>query len=166
MKTSVKVLASTTGVVVQPTKNPEFFYIAVEQTRMIVDDRGFAKPCRVIAFITGAESTLKSYGFKAGQEISGTIILKESLTAFDKKNPERNFKVAGDTKVVCHAGDAPIYQKYFWNADVNAPDVLLPKIYDNGKGVMVSHSNSDAIRAAYLELKAKTVKTTGLDTTV
>ena len=158
MKTTVKVLANASGIVVQPTKNPEYFYIAVEQSCIIVDDRGFAKPCRVIAFITGAESTLKSYGFTAGQELSGTIVLKESLTAFDKKNPERNFKVAGDTKIVCCIGDEPIYQKYFWNADVNALDVLLPKIYDNGKGVMVSHSNSTAIRTAYLAIIAKAKK--------
>lgn len=155
-KTKVTVLADAAGNHIVPSKNnPEWFHISVKQTRIVVDDRGFARPCSVIAFINGNLATLQSFGWKAGQEVGGTIILKESLVAFDKKMPERNYKVAGATKIVCHSGNNPIYQKYLYSTDANASDVELPKIHDNGKGKMVSHTNSEAIRIAYVNLLAE-----------
>jgi hypothetical protein len=45
-------------------------------------------------------------GFYAGQELPGTIVIEESLTPFNKKAPERDLKIAGETGIVCRVGDS------------------------------------------------------------
>lgn len=152
MDSKVKVTADAAGNVVVPSKNnPEWGHIRVEQLRIVVDDRGFARRKRVSALIPGLIEDLKSFGWKAGQEVEGTIIFKEQLDPFNPKDPERDYKIAGKTGVVCCIDGQPIYRKTFYSKDKSAKDV---HILDEA-GNPVSHNNGDAIRAAYAELAEK-----------
>lgn len=156
MNSKVKVTADAAGNVVVPSKNnPDWGHIRVEQERMVTDDRGFARNKKVTALIPGLVVDLKRYGWKAGQEVEGTIIFKEQLKPFNAKEPERDYKIAGKTKVVCCIGGEPIYRKTFYKEDPKAKDI---HILDEA-GNPVTHDNGDAIRAAYKELAEIEAKT-------
>lgn len=140
----VIVTANKAGQVIVPSKNnPEWGYIRLEQTRKMIDEQNFVRKKVVSALVKGEISDLQEFGWSDKQEIGGKIIVKEQMTPFDEKNPERDLKVAGDTGVVCKSGDAPIYRKAFWVEDENAEDVTI------------EHTNTDEIKAAYAAEKAK-----------
>jgi len=155
MNSKVKVTADEAGNVVVPsTNNSEYGHIRVEQTRAIFDDKGFARIKSISALIPGLIADLRSFEWKAGQEIDGKIIAKESLTPFNPKDPERDYKVAGKTGVVCCIDGQPIYRKTFYSTDSNCQDVF---VYDE-KGNPISHNNGEAIRVAYKQLAEKESK--------
>jgi hypothetical protein len=140
----VKVTADEAGnVIVQSKNNPEWGHIRVQQVRMVVDDNGFARRKPVSALIHGTIEDLKGFGWTKNQEPEGKIIIKEQLTPFNEKEPERDYKLAGKTGIVCCLDGQPIYRKHFYTTNVEAGDVL------------VAHNNTDAIRAAYEEQKRK-----------
>lgn len=140
----VTVTADPSGqAVVASQNNPEYGYVRVAQTRNIVDERGWLKNKPVAALILGSTADLKET-YSANQELDGKIIIKESLTPFNKKNPEKDLKVAGDTEITCMVGDKPIYRKAFYSQDANAQDVLI------------QHTNVAAIKAKYAENLVKT----------
>jgi hypothetical protein len=146
----VTVTADKAGqAIVLSTNNPEFGYVRVEQTRSIVDDNGWLKNTAVAALILGETAELRKAGYNAGQELEGKVIIREQLVPFNKKAPEKDLKVAGDTKITCMVNDKPIYRKAFYNQDANATDQLLPAVYQTSTGKMVSHTNSEAIKAAF-----------------
>jgi hypothetical protein len=146
MNSKVKVCgdAASNHIVVSKT-NPEFAHIRVEQTRIIIDDEGFGKARTVSALIPGKTEELKKFGWKAGQELPGKIIVKESMIAYNKKEPERDLKVAGDTGIVCKVDDKPIYRKHFYTFDDNAQDVII------------EHTNKNEIKAFYSGASVTTV---------
>lgn len=145
MNKNVTVTADTTGSVVAVSKNPEFGYIRVEQKRMIVGEDGWLRPRMVSALIHGKVADLKLYEWKAGQNIDGKIVIQESLTPFNKNEPERDAKVAGKTGIVCTLQGAPIYRRHNWDETGSKADEL------------VQHDNVEAIREAFqaLELQEK-----------
>ena len=59
----------------------------------------------------GLVEDLKEMNLYAGQGLDGKIIIEESLEPFNKKNPERDLKVAGETGIVCTLGGLPIYRR-------------------------------------------------------
>ena len=141
MDSKVKVTADKAGnVIVKSANNTEFGHIRVEQTRMVVEENGFARRKTLSALIPGTIADLKGFGWETNQDIEGKIVVKESLKPFNKRDPERDFKVAGKSGVVCTVDDAPIYRKHFYTLDSNAQDVL------------VEHDNDEEIKAAYAEL--------------
>lgn len=151
-KNTVVVTADPAKNVVIPSKNnPEWGHIRVEQDRIVIDDRGFARMKPVSALIPGKITDLKSFGWKADEKIEGMVIFKESLTPFNPKDPERDYKVAGKTGVICTIEGEPIFRKTFYSRDANAKDVQIL----DAAGNPVSHDNGEEIRAAYLELADK-----------
>lgn len=139
MNSKVKVTAeeSTGSVVVVSKNNPEWGHIRVEQTRISIDDNGFARKRNISALIHGTVEDLKSFKWVNGQEIPGKIIAKESLEPFNMNQPERDYKIAGKTGIVCCQDGQPIYRKTFYTLNSSSEDVL------------VSHNNVEDIRAAY-----------------
>jgi len=134
----VTVTADSSGqAIVASKENPDYGYVRVEQTRSIVDDNGWLKNKTIAALILGKVSELQKAGYQAGQELEGRVIVREQTNAFNKKNPEKDLKVAGDTGIVCMIDDKSIYRKSFYNQDSEAKDVL------------VAHTNGEAIKAAY-----------------
>jgi len=141
MDSKVKVTADeTTGAVVSVSKNnPEWAHIRVEQSRIVIDDSGFARKRVISALVHGKTEDLKSFGWKADQELPGKIVFKESLEPFNVGQPERDYKIAGKTNIVCCQDGQPIYRKTFYTLNSSAEDVS------------VSHTNGEDIRAAYKE---------------
>ena len=139
MNSKVKVTAeeSTGSVVVVSKNNPDWGHIRVEQTRISIDDNGFARKRNISALIHGTVEDLKSFKWVNGQEIPGKIIAKESLEPFNMNQPERDYKIAGKTGIVCCQDGQPIYRKTFYTLNSSSEDVL------------VSHNNVEDIRAAY-----------------
>jgi hypothetical protein len=139
MNSKVKVTADeTTGLVVNVSKNnPEWGHIRVQQSRTMIDDNGFVRKRNISALIHGTVEDLKSFKWVDGQEVAGQIIAKESLEPFNYNQPERDYKIAGKTGIVCCQDGQPIYRKTFYTLNSSAEDVL------------VAHNNVEDIRAAY-----------------
>lgn len=138
MNSKVKVTADDLGnVVVVSKNNPEWAHIRVEQSRVVIDDNGFARKRNISALVHGTTDDLKSFGWVKGQELGGKIIFKESLEPFNHAQPERDYKVAGKTGVVCCIDGQPIYRKTFYTLNSTAEDVSI------------AHNNVEDIRAAY-----------------
>jgi hypothetical protein len=147
----VAVTAGPSGQAIVTSKDsPEFGYVRVAQDRNIVDERGWLRNKTIAALILGSVLDLKKAGYQNGQELEGKIVIKESLTPFNKKNPEKDLKVAGKTGITCMVGESPIYRKAFYSMDANAQDVL------------VEHTNVEAIRAKYAADLATAGKTADL----
>lgn len=142
MDSKVKVTADDAGnVVILSKNNPEWAHIRVEQNRIVVDDNGFARRKTISALVHGTVEDLKSFGWRKDQELPGKIIFKESLEPFNTSDPDRDYKIAGKTGVVCCLDAQPIYRKTFYTTNVSAEDISVP------------HNNGDAIKAAYAKNK-------------
>jgi len=138
MNSKVKVTADELGnVVVVSKNNPEWAHIRVEQSRVVIDDNGFARKRNISALVHGTTDDLKSFGWTRGQELGGKITFKESLEPFNHSQPERDYKVAGKTGVVCCIDGQPIYRKTFYTLNSSAEDISI------------AHNNVEDIRAAY-----------------
>jgi hypothetical protein len=135
MNTKVTVTADENGNVIGVSKNnPEYGYVRVEQTSPMVTDRGWLKISKRSSLIKGKVEDLKSLNYTAGQQLPGTIVIKESLTPFNTDNPDRDLKIAGETGVVCRIDDQPIYRQTFYTTNPNSYDELI------------THTNADEIR--------------------
>ena len=142
MDARVVVAADTAGnVIVRSSNNPEYGHIRVEQTRMVIDDSGFARKKKLSALIPGLVEDLKGFGWTSGELVDGKIIVKESLTPFNTQEPERDYKIAGNSGIVCCQDGMPIYRKNFFTLSTSAEDTS------------VEHTNGEEIKAAYAELK-------------
>jgi len=153
MNSKVKVVASSaTGSVINVSENnPEFGYVRLEQTRTMFDDNNFLKLKVVSTLIHGSVSELQGAGFYAGQELPGRIVVTESLEPFNSKNPERDYKVAGNTGILCTLGGAPIYRKTTYTMSSNAEDTLI------------KHDNVDQLRNAYAAVSKTAISTPNVD---
>ncbi len=136
----VKVVADELGNVVRvSTNNPEYASIRVEQSTFSFSKGWMRKKART-AFIPGVTEELsemaKQMNLKDGYELSGQIIIKESLEPFNAEDPDRDIKFAGDTGVSCKFEDQVIYRKTYYTESKNEEDELI------------AHTNIDEIRAA------------------
>ena len=143
MNSKVIVTADKTGNVITPSENnPEWGYMRVEQSRVIIDDQNFARRSNISALIYGKTTELQGFGWVAGTELPGRIIIQESTTPFNTKSPEKDLKRAGDSGIVCMFGADPIYRKNFYKNDPSTSDSTL------------EHTNGDEIKAAYAASKS------------
>ena len=142
MNKSVKVTANEAGQVVNISKNnAEYGWIRVSQERTIFEG-GWARKKTLSALISGETADLKSMGLHAGQELPGKIVVVESLEPFNSDNPDKDYKVAGNTGIVCCLDGQPIYRKTFYTEDASASDTLI------------AHNNGEAIKEAYAKFEA------------
>lgn len=137
---------ATTGTVVNVSENPEFGWIRVEQVKTMVDDNGFLKRKSISAIVPGPLADLQASGFFAGQLLDGKIVIQESLEPFNKKTPERDLKIAGETGIVCSLNGQPIYRKTMWTLDNSAQDTL------------VKHDNVEQLRSAYSQANSSAIR--------
>jgi hypothetical protein len=130
MTNKVKVTADQNGnIIAVSPNNPEYGFVRVEQIVTQIDQRGWLKNVKRSTLIKGLVEDLIKSGFKAGFELTGKIVVIESLTPFNQENPDRDLKIAGDSGIVCRIGDEPIYRQTFFTPDVNAQDQLI--MHDN-----------------------------------
>jgi hypothetical protein len=148
MNSTVKIVAdATTGAVVRVSEtNPEFSSVRLEQTRTVIGNNNFIERKTVSTLLQGATSDLTAMGFYAGQELPGSIVVEESMTPFNKKNPERDLKIAGETGIVCRVGDQPIYRRSTYSTASNAQDTLI------------KHDNVEQLRSAYAQNNSAGIK--------
>ena len=148
MNSTVKIVAdATTGAVVRVSEtNPEFASVRLEQVRTVIGNNNFIERKTVSTLLQGATADLTAMGFYAGQELPGSIVVEESLTPFNKKNPERDLKIAGDTGIVCRVGDQPIYRRSTYSAASNAQDTLI------------KHDNVEQLRSAYAQANSSAIR--------
>lgn len=147
MNSKVIVLADEAGNVINLSgNNPDFAFIRVAQKKVVFDENSFRKTITLTALIHGNTEELKEDGYFAGQELKGNIVVEESLEPFNKKNPAKSIKKAGDTNVVCTFGGFPIHRRTKYTEKSNVEDILIP------------HDNKAEVKAAY-DLLNSTVKT-------
>lgn len=150
MTPKVTVTADENGNVIGVFKNnPEYGYVRVEQASPIISDKGWLRVSKRSSFIKGKVDDLKKCNYFKGQELSGKIVVVESLIPFNMDNPDRDLKIAGDTGVICRIDDQPIYRQAFYTSNMNACDDLI------------YHTNVDEIR----EVQAAQRAMSGLKTT-
>jgi hypothetical protein len=129
-QSKVRVTADINGNVIGVSQNnPEYGYVRVEQSVTQINEAGWLKPVKRSALIKGKVEDLAQSGFVEGHELSGKIIVKESLTPFNVENPDRDLKIAGSTGVVCRIDDQPIYRQTFYTSNQEAYDDLI--MHDN-----------------------------------
>lgn len=118
-----------------PTKNDNG-YIRLTQERMIINKKGWINVKPVSTLVQGEITMLEKLDWKANQQLRGQIVIKESLEPFNSANPERDYKIAGETGVVCCIDGQPIYRKTFYDLSGQDNDILL------------EHTNQEEIKRA------------------
>ena len=135
----VKVIANQDGnLIATSPNNPAWGWYKLEEERQTITPEGIVKVEKLTAIVQGWVRDIKTLNWKINDTVPGRIIIRESLTPFNKKNPEKDLKMAGDSGIVCSVGGAPIYRRYFYNANSDAQDQL------------VAHDNNEEIKEAYL----------------
>lgn len=130
-------------VVIASKENPIYGHIRVEQKRTMMTNKGWVRTKVLSALIHGTVEELESLDFVAGEILPGKIIIKESLTPFNIKDPSVDYKIAGKTGIVCMVNSQPIYRKCFYNPSGTEIDEL------------VSHTNAEEIRLANQKVQAE-----------
>ena len=147
MSAKVVVLGNEQGSVITVSENnPEYGFVKVAQVRTMFDDNGFIRARKVNALIPGTVEELQMANFFVGQELSGKILIKESVTPFNEKDPSRDLKIAGNTGIVCSVNGQPIYRKTVYNTSSNAADITLQ--HDNVEELRTAYASQSAISAA------------------
>lgn len=136
----VKVVTDEFGSVVRvSTNNPEYASIRVEQSAFSFSKGWMRKKSRT-ALIPGVTAELIEMSTQMrlvnGYELSGQIIIKESLEPFNTEDPDRDVKYAGETGVSCKFEDQVIYRRTYYTESKNEEDELI------------AHTNINEIRAA------------------
>lgn len=142
MNNEVKVTAGEGGaVIIQSTKNTDFGYIRVEQNRTAIGTDGWVDTKVLSALIRGTIKNLRALNFTEGQVLPGKIRIVEQLEPFNHANPEKDYKIAGQTGIICSYEGQPIYRNSFYSDDPSSLDTL------------VKHDNADTIKAKLASLK-------------
>jgi hypothetical protein len=147
MKSKVVVVAdpATGGVINVSENNPEWGYVKVQQTVIVVDKSIATRRVRT-ALINAQLIDLELMDFHAGQQLDGRIVVEESLIPFNKTNPNRDLKVAGSTGIPCTINGQNIYRRTYFTTKESAKDVEI------------AHDNVEELRAEY----ARSVQTNTL----
>jgi len=135
MQNKVQIVPDELGNVIRMSNNPEFGYVRLSQDSHKVTN-GFVKKIPLSTLLHGELESLRSMDVQNKTELSGKIIVKEQLTPFSTENSDRDYKIAGNTGIICCVHGEPIYRKTFFTEDVTAENILL------------DHTNGDAIRSA------------------
>ena len=130
MNTNVIVTGDEIGNTIIKSSNPEYGHIRLEQSRMVVDTNGFASVKKVSALLLGTIVDLMHFDLKLGQSLEGRIMIKEALYPFNKREPERDLKIAGDSGIICSVNGKSIYRKAIFSMVSTIEDVLIE--HDNG----------------------------------
>lgn len=128
MNSKVKVEANKARQLISVSpNNPQWGWIRVTQNRNVLDvESGIIRSTFCSALVLGTINDLEKLNWTDGQELEGIIIFKDSMTPFNKKDPEKDLKVAGKSGIVLTHDGQPIYRKYMYSPNLNAQDVYIP----------------------------------------
>lgn len=159
MQSKVNILADDMGNVVrQSSSNPEFGHVRLQQTRVTFGNGGWVKKSNISTLLHGKLEDLEELGLDTMASIPGKIVIKESLEPFSKTDPDRDYKKAGETGIICCVDGQPIYRKTFFVADATAEDVLIA--HNNGQAIKDANS-SDSKNA--VEVKGSAAEAFGFE---
>tara|TARA_R110001592_G_scaffold191542_5_gene437844 strand:+ start:2599 stop:3183 length:585 start_codon:yes stop_codon:yes gene_type:complete len=157
MQTKVNVCADDMGNVINQSKNnPEYGYIRLQQDRVTFGNNGWVKKQKLSTLLQGKVEDLQSLNFNAGDTIAGKIVIKEQLEPFNNNDPDRDYKKAGDTGIVCCVDGQPIYRKATFTADTTAQDVLLA--HTNGQDIKDANGSTSSTKSHSIGVPAASVE--------
>jgi len=160
MQSKVNVCADDMGnVIIQSKNNSEYGYVRLQQDRVTFGNNGWVKKSNVSTLLLGKLEDLQSLNFKSGDVIAGKIVIKEQLEPFNSNDPDRDYKYAGDTGIICCVDGQPIYRKAMFTADVTAQDVLLA--HTNGQDIKDANGTATVGKIK----KATTLEAFGIEET-
>ena len=116
--------------------NPEFGHVRLVQEKVGFGTGGWVKKSTRSTLIHGTVEDLQAVGLGESKELPGNIVIREQLEPFSSNDPDRDYKIAGDTGIICCRDGEPIYRKAFYSMDPTEQDVLI------------AHTNGNAIREA------------------
>lgn len=140
------VVPTEAGMVIRVSKNnPESGYILLRQERIEFNENGFAEPKPVTCLVKGDISYLKRFRWKPWQELSGKIVIQESLEPFRPKSINYDLKMSSrENGVVLVFEDQPIFRRTFYSKNEQHEDTFI------------QHTNGDEVRAAMFANKNST----------
>ena len=112
----------------------EYAYVRLMQTKEVISSSGWLNVKDVTALLHGKKEDFKKVKMKDRKELSGRIVIQESTTPFNEKDPDRDLKYAGDTGIICCSYGEPIYRRTVYDATASLNDEY------------VAHTNGDDIR--------------------
>lgn len=141
MQTKVTIIADDMGNVIrQSSVNSEYAHVRLQQERVTFGNAGWVKKSVLSTLLHGKLDDLQSLGLENIKTLPGKIIVKESLEPFNNSDPERDYKYAGNTGIVCCQDGQPIYRKTFYVSDLAAEDVLIA--HTNGQDIREANGSS------------------------
>jgi len=118
------------------SNNPEYAHVLLRQHKTIISTNGWVKSSTVHALLHGKVEDIQDIGIANIDTLPGQIVVKESLTPFNTENPDTDYKIAGNSGVVCCKHGEAIYRKCFYDPTMLEIDELI------------SHTNGEDIRIA------------------
>lgn len=135
MNSPVIITADITGSIIGISpNNTEYGYIRVEQKVPKYSKLGWLTFDYRSALLKGTLEDLKEANLREGDHLPGKIVIKESLTPFNNDDPDKDYKIAGDSGVICTLDDQPIYRRSIYTTIMSEEDELI------------QHNNGDVIR--------------------
>tara|TARA_R110002050_G_scaffold89828_2_gene189179 strand:- start:200 stop:817 length:618 start_codon:yes stop_codon:yes gene_type:complete len=140
MENQVTIVPNETGAKIRISKNnSDYGHVLLKQEKTIIGSNGWVKTTRLHALLHGEVDDLKNIGIKKMKTLPGQIVVKESTTPFNEKNPDMDLKIAGKTGIVCCKDGEPIYRRALYDASMTEVDEFI------------AHNNNEDIRAANKE---------------
>lgn len=150
MQNQVNIIADDMGNVVrQSSSNSEYGYVRLTQKRVSFGTGGWVKSSNVSTLIHGKLEDLQEMDFKANETLTGKIVIREQLEPFSSNDPDRDYKYAGDTGIICCVDGQPIYRKTFFVPNVTAEDTLLA--HTNGADIREANGSNTSVKMKTVE---------------
>lgn len=137
--------SSTGAIVTASTKNPQYGYVRVTQTKNVITPEGWVRLEKRSALLKGETEQLMEVfgGMKPGSEINGNLVIQERLDPFGE-DKTRDLKVVPDTGgVTCKVDGKPIYRRTLFMLEDDVADELI------------AHNNQEEIRKTQASVKAQ-----------
>ena len=162
MQSKVNIIADDMGNVIrQSSTSSEYGYVRLQQDRVTFGNGGWVKKSNISTLLHGKLEDLQSIGLESMTSVPGKIIIKEQLTPFSTNDPDRDYKMAGDTGIICCVDGEPIYRKTFYVADATSQDVLVA--HNNGDAIKEANASAFNLDKSKVALPVDPVKAFGFD---
>jgi len=136
-KSEVTIVPNKMGAKIRVSaNNADYAHVLLKQEKTIISTTGWVKPIKVHALLHGKLEDIQDIGIADTVTLPGQIVVREQLVPFSTSNPERDYKYAGKTGIVCCKDGEPIYRQCFYDATMMMSDELI------------SHTNGDDIKIA------------------
>jgi hypothetical protein len=155
MQNKVNIIADDMGNVIrQSSTNSEFGYVRLQQERVTFGNTGWVKKSVLSTLLHGKLEDLQSLGLENVKSLPGKIVIKESLEPFNNTDPERDYKYAGDTGIICCQDGQPIYRKTFYVSDTTAEDMLVA--HTNGQDIKEANGDGSILNKTSVKVDVAT----------